>query len=76
MPPKPEMTGPSELAVRNLAVSKHVKATFVQKATWPAAIQIKLEETTPLVVRSAPQRIVTLAMPTDPSARHACKDFI
>jgi len=76
MPPRPGMTGPWELAVRNLVVSKHVKAILVQMATWPAAIQTKLEEITPLAVRSALHRIVKLVMLMDPSARYVCKDFI
>jgi len=75
-PPRPGMTGPWELAVRNLVVSKHVKAILVQMATWRAAIQIKLEEITTLAVRSAPHRIVKLVMPMDPSARYVCQDFI
>jgi len=55
MPPRPGMTGPWELAVRNLVASKHVKAILVQMVTWPAGMQIKLEEMMPLVVRSALQ---------------------
>jgi len=76
MPRKPKRIGPSELAVRNLAVSKHVKAILVQMATWPARMQVKLEEITPLVVRSVPHGIVKLAMPMDPSARRVWKGFI
>jgi len=76
MPPRPEPTGPLGLAVRNLVVSKHVKAILVQMSTWPAWIQIKLEEMMPLVVRSALRRIVKLVMVMDPSARYVCKDFV
>jgi len=53
-----------------------VKAILVQMATWPAAIQIEMEEMTPLAVRSALHRIVKLVMPMDPSARYVCKDFV
>jgi len=76
MPPRPGMTGPWELAVRNPVVSKHVKATLAQLATWPAVAQMKLEEMTPLAVRSALHRIVKLVMQMDPNAKYVCKDFV
>jgi len=55
MPPRPGMTGPWELAVRNLVVSKHVQAILVQLDTRPAATPVKLEEIMTLAVRSALQ---------------------
>jgi len=55
MPRRPGMSGPWELAVRNLVVSKHVKAILVQMATGPAVTPIKWEEIMTLAVRSALQ---------------------